>query len=233
MTRSPRRYIVFDMTTAVIAVIVVGLIFSYLLRFKPVQNFVVRKMKSRKKPRYVLRGQVGELKINQMLNTLSRSEYTSFHNLYIPSPSNKKRPFSEVDHIVVSRYGVFVIETKSYTGEIDAKREWKNWYYSHDRIGFENPINQNKRHVYDLKKFLSLNSSHLHSLVFFANGNSFKHRLPPNVHNRNFLKPITSRRQPTLGTIQVELINAELTALASPDYRETAAKKHQAHLATK
>ena len=53
---------------------------------------------------------------------------------------------TQVDHILVSRYGVFVIETKDYTGWIFANAEHDTWTQVTftDKFKFQNPIHQNE-----------------------------------------------------------------------------------------
>ena len=72
---------------------------------------------------------------------------------------------TQIDHVVVSRYGIFVIETKNYSGYIygsenarEWKKYWKAWYYGvehSDELTFPNPVQQNKAHIDALKKALS------------------------------------------------------------------------------
>jgi hypothetical protein len=66
---------------------------------------------------------------------------------------------TQVDHILVSRFGVFVIETKHYKGWIFADAKQPNWtqVLFNLRFKFQNPVFQNSRHVravHDLLEFL-------------------------------------------------------------------------------
>lgn len=64
---------------------------------------------------------------------------------------------SQIDHIVVSRYGVFVIETKNYKGWIvggERSKYWKQVIYK-NQYPFYNPILQNYGHIKALKNYLS------------------------------------------------------------------------------
>jgi hypothetical protein len=74
-------------------------------------------------------------------------------NVYIPTENGKT---SEIDILLVSKKGLFVIECKNYTGNIygDAKR--KNWlqYAGRKKSYFYNPLRQNRTHCENLKKFL-------------------------------------------------------------------------------
>ena len=75
-------------------------------------------------------------------------------NVYIPTNSGKT---SEIDILVVSKKGLFVIECKNYAGHIygDAKR--KNWiqYVGRKKSLFYNPLWQNRTHCENLKNYLA------------------------------------------------------------------------------
>ena len=67
------------------------------------------------------KGQAGENWIHNILMQLP-DEYVVFKDVILKTPKGT----TQIDHIVVSRYGVFAIETKNYRGEIygDDKREY-------------------------------------------------------------------------------------------------------------
>lgn len=91
---------------------------------------------------------------------------------------------TEVDHILVSRFGVFVIETKNYKGWIFANAKQANWtqvLFKH-KFKFQNPIRQNFRHVravQDLLDFLPPDA--VKSVVVFAGVAEFKTEIPQGV----------------------------------------------------
>ena len=95
-----------------------------------------------------------------------------------------KNGTTQIDHILVSRFGVFVIETKDYNGWIfaDAKQAtWTQVLYR-QKFKFQNPIFQNMRHVEavkDTRDFLP--SSCIQSLVVFTGNAKFKTVMPPGV----------------------------------------------------
>ena len=71
----------------------------------------------------VIKGAVGEWKVNRLLSTLGPS-YSIFHDIYVP---NGDRGTTQVDHVVTSPYGIFVIETKHYNGWIFGKENQRYW----------------------------------------------------------------------------------------------------------
>ena len=60
-----------------------------------------------------MKGMIGESSVRHKLSKLDPKEYTVLHDLMIQRPDEKT---SQIDHVVISRYGVFVIETKNYSG---------------------------------------------------------------------------------------------------------------------
>ena len=91
---------------------------------------------------------------------------------------------TQIDHILVSRFGVFVIETKHYNGWIFANEKQATWtqVLYRQKFKFQNPIFQNMRHVEAVKNILDfLPSSCVQSLVVFTGNAKFKTDIPPGV----------------------------------------------------
>jgi len=91
---------------------------------------------------------------------------------------------TQVDHILVSRFGVFVIETKDFSGWIFANAADATWtqVLFRWRSKFQNPIFQNKRHVRAVQGLLdSLPPEAVKSIVVFAGDAEFKTETPQGV----------------------------------------------------
>ena len=93
---------------------------------------------------------------------------------------------TQVDHILVSRFGVFVIETKDYKGWIFANPTHPFWtqVIFGRKFKFQNPIFQNMQHmraVTDLLDFLPADT--IKPLVVFVGQAEFKTDRPPGVYN--------------------------------------------------
>jgi hypothetical protein len=91
---------------------------------------------------------------------------------------------TQVDHILVSRFGVFVIETKDYNGWIFANATGATWtHVFHKRkFKFQNPILQNYRHVRAVQELLEfLPPDAVRSLVVFSGIGQFKTEAPDGV----------------------------------------------------
>ncbi len=95
-----------------------------------------------------------------------------------------ERGTTQIDHILVSRFGVFVIETKNYSGWIFGNATQATWtqVLFYQRFKFQNPIHQNFRHVRAVQSLLDfLPPNAVKSLVVFAGQAEFKSDVPAGV----------------------------------------------------
>jgi len=91
---------------------------------------------------------------------------------------------TQVDHILISTKGIFVIETKHYSGWIFGDEKSDQWMQVIYRIKnrFQNPIRQNYRHVKAIQQLLDfLPKEQIHSIVVFSGSGIFKTPLPNGV----------------------------------------------------
>lgn len=125
-----------------------------------------------------LSGDKGEALVNQVLANLS-DDYVYKDDAYIPK-NGKKGEFTQIDHLVVSRYGIFVIETKNHGGTVSAKGAKQSTHWVHtNRKGhvseFYSPCLQNDTHIYQLKSFLNLDESYFIPIVVFSGNVELQH----------------------------------------------------------
>ncbi len=82
-------------------------------------------------------------------------EQTIFHDLYIEIGNSK---YCQIDLVVATRAGIIVFEIKDYSGWIFGSANQKQWTqllaYGRVKNRFYNPIMQNEKHIYNLKKQL-------------------------------------------------------------------------------
>ena len=93
---------------------------------------------------------------------------------------------TQIDHILISRFGVFVIETKDYRGWIFANAKQATWtqVLFKTRFKFQNPIFQNSRHVRAVQELLDfLPSDAVESVVVFTGDAEFKTDVPHGVYS--------------------------------------------------
>ena len=162
-----------------------------------------------------VKGARGERRVNSILESkLPSREYKVFHDLTLES----SRGPTQIDHVVVSRYGIFVIETKNYAGWIFGSarsRQWTQVIYR-EKNSFQNPLHQNFKHTKAVESFLSLSPRQVHSIVVFVGDAEFKTDLPDNVVRVSELGPyIASFQDLLLDTNHVRSI-----AMMLGDYKE-------------
>ena len=113
------------------------------------------------------KGKQGETRVSSILCQLPK-EYSVLNDVVLKT----EKGTTQIDHVVVSPYGVFVIETKNYSGTIygdDNQRQWtqliitdvryrRKWYKTYTYVTknrFYNPVKQSLSHLYEIKKNLS------------------------------------------------------------------------------
>lgn len=117
--------------------------------------------KTKKNDKSWVIGLEGENLVLEQLNKLPKN-YFVFHDVKMPKGRGN------IDHIVVGPTGLFVIETKNYSGKYQIKGN--KWYYYKDgkfNKMDKNPGNQLIRNIMDLKSFL--NAKGIKSEIY-ANG---------------------------------------------------------------
>jgi hypothetical protein len=112
------------------------------------------------------KGANGEQKVVAALSQLDSSGYRSFHDLVIDTRGGT----TQIDHVVASKFGIFVLETKRYSGTIFAGADDPYWHqvFGRRRIPFQSPIHQNARHIRALSRNLDLPVELFISIVVFV-----------------------------------------------------------------
>lgn len=114
-----------------------------------------------------IKGVLGETTVKLILTELPRDKYIVLNDVLI----NCDHGTTQIDHVVVSVYGLFVIETKNYSGWILGKESDEYWVQSiyGKKNRFKNPIRQNYGHVKALKSLLSnYPSLPINSIIAFS-----------------------------------------------------------------
>lgn len=117
----------------------------------PKQKAIPTKKPSQPKVESTRIGELGEHKINIQLDQLPK-ECQHLNDLLIPHPKSRTG-YSQIDHLVVTPYGLFVIETKNYSGEIKGTREDRNWSVG-NRFKMYNPLMQHYGHINAVEQHL-------------------------------------------------------------------------------
>jgi len=120
-----------------------------------------------------IKGFIGELTIRFILLFLNKKEYKVLNNVRV----FHNGIMAQIDHVVVSRFGVFVIETKNYYGWIFGSEnayQWKQVIFN-NTYEFYNPIRQNLGHIKalqaNLKQYPALD---YFPIVVFTRGSKLK-----------------------------------------------------------
>jgi restriction system protein len=156
------------------------------------------------------KGVVGEFVVN--LNAklfLDKQNYHLIKNVTLPIEDGS----TQIDHIIVSKYGVFVVETKNMKGWIFGSPNQKTWTQKIFRHSskFQNPLHQNYKHVKTLESLLGLNEFQIFSVVVFVGDSTFKTEMPENVmYGRGYISYIKSKTQSVLTDSEVNEITDKI-----------------------
>lgn len=97
-----------------------------------------------------IKGFIGEFSIRKILSTLPEDKYFLLNDKLLKNSEIT----TQVDHVVASVYGIFVIETKNYSGSIygyEYADKWEQYILGH-KYTIHNPIKQNYAHIEAIKK---------------------------------------------------------------------------------
>jgi restriction system protein len=159
------------------------------------------------------KGIVGEFMVNTAARLfLPKDEYHLIKDVTLQTEDGT----TQIDHIIVSRYGLFVIEIKNMKGWIFGSANQKTWsqkIYKHTNK-FQNPLHQNYKHIKTLEALLAIPASAFHSLVVFVGDSTFKTDMPDNVtYAGGYIRHIKSRREVLLSQTDVEAVIALIEQL--------------------
>ena len=120
-----------------------------------------------------LKGNYGESKVAFTLSRLKKKDYWVYNDIYL---LNNGRT-TQIDHLVLSVYGIFVIETKNYKGWIFGNEKSTYWtqVLFKEKHSFYNPVLQNWGHINFLKRLSKeLQFAEYHPIIVFAGSAELK-----------------------------------------------------------
>jgi len=157
----------------------------------------------------ILKGWLGEKKTGfRMWLFLSKRTYKRYHNIIIPGPNGT----TQIDHLVVSPFGVFIIETKNKKGWIfgsEHRAKWTQSLYGNN-YSFQNPLRQTYRQKKILAGFLDIKESVIHPVIYFAGDCRFKTEVPNNVIRSRLSRYIKQFKEQALTPEEVDKIVRKL-----------------------
>ena len=148
---------------------------------------------------------------------LPAPNYVHLHDVTLPA----EKGTTQIDHIFVSRFGVFVVETKNMSGWIFGRpcdKQWTQTFPGGQRRMFKNPLRQNDWHLQAIADVLARHGLRveIRSVVAFVGEAVLKTEMPDNVtagadfasYVRRFSKVVLSEQE---ADRVVEAIVAEQT----------------------
>lgn len=179
----------------------------------------------------LLRGWFGEkITTFNMWLSLDASTYRRFHDVIIPS----KNGSTQIDHLLVSPYGVFIVETKNLKGWIFGSENQPKWTQSlyRKKFSFQNPLRQTFRQKKILSKYLTLDESVINTVVYFVGDCEFKTQLPANVIKSGLGRYIKGFRTRSLPPEEIDRIVATIgkhvseSSVTTKDHIRSLRKRH-------
>jgi len=112
------------------------------------------------------KGEIGEYKIDIQLSQFPK-EYKFSRDIMIKNPKTVTG-YSQIDHLIITPYGIFVIETKNYQGTIYGGKKRRTWLVN-GKFKMMNPLIQNYGHIQAIKQILDKERKHIFtSLITFT-----------------------------------------------------------------
>lgn len=166
------------------------------------------------------KGVFGEAQVNLAAKLfLTKKDYHLIKNVTLPTEDGS----TQIDHIVISRYGIFVIETKNMKGWIFGGPNQKTWtqkIYQHTNK-FQNPLHQNYKHTKTLQSCLGLPEDKIYSLIVFVGDSTFKTDMPDNVtYAGGYIRFIKSKKTVLLTDDEISSVIANIeSGRLSPSFK--------------
>jgi ribosomal protein L37AE/L43A len=159
---------------------------------------------------------------------LDKDKYHLIKNVTLPTEDGT----TQIDHIIVSKFGVFVVETKNIKGWIFGSPNQKTWtkkVYRHSSK-FQNPLHQNYKHTKTLQSLLGLSDDQLFSVVVFVGDSTFKTDMPVNVtYGKGYIRFIKSKNTLVLTDSQVKDVTDKIkTGRLTPSLKTS--REHVKHV---
>ena len=173
---------------------------------------------------YQGKGHYGEYLTEYALEHGKLGTNAVFSNVIVPRMSGPTST-SEIDVVMLHEKGVFVFESKNYSGWIFGSADQRNWtvtLIAKSKYQFYNPIKQNRAHVKALSSYLGIKEDTFKSYIVFSERCELK-KVPPSTteyvichrqHLLSYLRHDLDRYSPVFDEATLERLKASLGALA-------------------
>jgi len=126
-----------------------------------------------------LKGIAGESIIQLLLNSPQLGYRKILKNIYVPYGNQT----TEIDVVMIHETGIYVIESKNYSGWIfgnENQKQWTQMLNSYTKKRFYNPVWQNRTHIRALSNYTNIDKSKIKSYIVFSDRCELK-AVPPNT----------------------------------------------------
>jgi len=175
------------------------------------------------------KGIIGEFLVNVAAKwKLDKNQYYLIKNVTLPTEDGT----TQIDHIIVSEYGIFVVETKNMKGWIFGNEKQKFWtqkIYKHTNK-FQNPLYQNYKHTKTIQDVLNVGPDKIFSVIVFTGDSTFKTKMPENVkHGISYIDYIKSKTRKIISKEEVtEIISSIESGRLSQSFKTN--REHVKHV---
>ena len=140
-------------------------------------NKIVRAAEYFKKAESHAKGFIGEFVIDKVAKRYLNEDYKIISDVVLKYGDGT----TQIDQIIVSPYGIIVVEIKNYKGWIfGSNGMWTQSLYR-EKHTFQSPLKQNCKHINALQSLLKLPDDMFRSLIVFSDEAIFKTTMPNNV----------------------------------------------------
>lgn len=167
------------------------------------------------------KGVSGEETVSYFLNKLDKEEYFVINDIILKVGTNT----AQIDHIVVSKYGIFVIETKNWSGSVYGSswgKELTQYIWGNKYI-HQNPIRQNSTHIRRLREVFSdyPNLKYI-SIVAFSGNTKRKIKDDKTIKISEILDTIGKHKEVAISEVDRDSVYEKLKSLKieGKNYRE-------------
>jgi len=157
----------------------------------------------------LFKGWFGEKKTAfNMWVSLNSNIYHRFHDVIILTNNGT----TQIDHILISEYGIFIVETKNLQGWIFGSEKNAKWTQTlaGNKYPFQNPLRQTYRQKKVLAEFLNISDSMIYDVVFFVGDCKLKTEMPSNVLVSGLGRYIKRFKSIILSKLEVDKITEQI-----------------------
>lgn len=143
--------------------------------------------------------------------SLDPGVYRRIDDLIVP---NGRGGTTQIDHVIISVFGIFVLEVKNRNGLIVGSPNdsiWRQISGNHT-YEFQNPIKQNDRHIAALSQLLRFRPLFFHSIIFFCGQVKLRSKMPFHVRTDGVVTFIRTKSAEILWPDEVQYAHDRLIA---------------------